>query len=275
MVALPFIAKTAAYAKLCDGGTCSPANKPLQIIFDGPFSLVIHTVSSTSDDVIPNGVMAFTPVEPHGKHLLNLNGVPLDEKKDHHFSLNIGGFTPPNQPCISSDFNDFCTDHTRFNPTPQNSSAGEVFVTVTLPCPNRITTAGVQPIPVTVGGKTKKMPQNHILEYDVADLSTVTMTYRESGRAASPFGNLFVFEVGLDPAQNQDSDCSHLKEFYNNEILPFFTDLAGYKIDVPSCPKVTPRLYFAPPLSRDDRKYRPFTTTLECKSGGLIATTSP
>jgi hypothetical protein len=247
----------------------------LQVIFDGPFSLVLHTVSKTSDDIIPNGVMAFTPVEPMGKHLLNLNGVPLDEKKDHHFTLNIGGFTAPKQPCISSDFKDFCTDHTTFNPTPQNSRAGEIFVTVILPCPNRIITAGMQPISVTVGGNPKSMPQNHILEYDVADLSKVTMTYRESGRNAAPFGNLFLFEVGMDPVQNPDNDCSHLKAFYNQEILPFFTDLAGNTIDVPSCPMFTPRTYFAPPLTRDDRKYHPFATTLECKSGGLIATTSP
>jgi hypothetical protein len=280
MVALPFIAKTAAYAKLCGGGTCpsTGSNKPLQIVFDGPFSLVLHTVSNSSDVVIPNGVMAFTPVEPHGKHLLNLNGVPLDEKKDHHFTLNIGGFTPPNQPCISSDFDDFCTDHTGFTLAPQNSTAGEIFVSITLPCPNRIVTAsGSQPIPVTVGGSSKKMPQNHILEYDVADLSKVTMSYRESGRNAAPFGNLFLFEVGMDPTQNPDSDCSHLKQFYNQEILPFFPALAGNTIDVPAgtCPMFTPRLYFAPPLSRDDRKYHPFTTTLECKAGGLIATTSP
>lgn len=277
MVTLPFIAKTAAYAKLCDGGKCpSTGNPSLQVIFDGPFSLVLHTVSNSADDVIPNGVMAFTPVEPMGKHLLNLNGVPLDEKKDHHFTLNIGGYTAPKQPCISSDFNDFCNDHTRFNPIPQNTARGEIFVTVILPCPNRIITAtGSQPIPVKVGTSSKNMPQNHILEYDVADLSKVTMTYRESGRTAAPFGNLILFEVGMDPIKNPDTDCSHLKAFYNQEILPFLPDLAGNTIDVPSCPMFTPRTYFAPPLTRDDRKYRPFATTLECKSGGLIATTSP
>ncbi len=270
LAALPIATGTAAHAGLC-GGTvaCQPANKPLQVIFDGPFSVVLQTASPTSDDI--TGVMVFSPIEPQGQHLIKLNGVPLDEKKLHHFSLNITGFTPPHQPCVSHDFSDFCKDHTRFD-----ASAADRFVTVTLPCPKNIITdtQHVPPLPVTVGGQPRSMPQSHVLEYDLPNNSKITMDYRESGHPASPLGNAFIFEVGMD---HPDSDCSHARDFYNKSMLPFFPDLNNdlqhNAIAFPTCPTVAPHLYFLQFKSRGEvEPIHIFTTTLECKSGGLIVT---
>jgi len=266
--ALPIVAGTAAYAKLCGNlQPCPSAATPFQVVLDGPFSVVLHTASPNSDDV--TSVTAFTPVEQHSAHLFKLNGVPLDEKKQHHFALNISGFTPPSQPCIARDFNDFCVDHTRFDPAPAGK---DIFIAITLPCPTRIIT-NVTPLAVTIGGTatSHNMPQNHVLEYDISHAGPITMDYREAGHSGSPLGNSFYFEVGLD---HPDNDCSHAKDFYNNWMLPFFPDLAGNTIDFPTCPPGAHHQYFFP--SRDDRiKLVMLTTTLECKSGGLITTTSP
>lgn len=264
---LPIAGGPAVYAKLCGGPpSCPAAANLIQIVLDGPFSVVLQTASPTSDDI--TGVLAFTPVEPNGAHLIKLNGVPLDERKQHHFTLKISGYTPPLHPCISSAFNDFCNDHTKFNPL-----ASDMFVALKLPCPKNITTdiVNVPPLSVTVGGSPRSMPQNHVLEYDVPMGSSVIMDYRESGHPATPVGNTFLFEVGMD---HPDTDCSHAKDFFNHSTLPFFPDLSQNTIEFPNCPRATPpHRYFMQAKYKDDSiKAHMYTTTLECKSGGLIGT---
>lgn len=266
LVALPVATAVGAQAKLCGGTThCPTASNPLTLTFDGPFSLVLQTASGTSDDI--TGVIAFTPVEPNGMHLFKLNGVPYDETEHYDFTLNIPGFNPPSRPCITKSLSSFCTDHTTFNAT-----AGLVFISVKLPCPNTITNlANLKPISATVGGGKVNMPRGHMLVYDIPATSKATLDQKGATQPVSPIANNLLFAVGMDPAAHPDADCSHAASFYNKSMLPFFPDLANNTITIApgDCPAaITP----ATKASQGHGPFQLLGSTFECKGGGLIVT---
>jgi hypothetical protein len=251
-----------AYGKLCGMGGCPPGNNPLTVILDGPFSIILQAASAASDVI--NGVVAFTPIEKNGKHLFNLNGVPLTDIK-HDFDLKISGFTPTNKPCIIG-LDGFCTDHTKWD-----SSPAKRFITLVLPPPNRIRTTR-NSIPVTVAGKTVNLPQNHVLEYDTTLQSVPKMGYK--GKTVSPVANTYILEVGMDPAVDPDTDCSHALQFYNESMLPLFPDLGKNVIQkFNQCPKFKGHLYAQRRSAQGEGGTHILTTTLECKSGGLLVST--
>jgi hypothetical protein len=111
-----------------------------------------------------------------------------------------------------------------------------------------------------------------VLEYDFNPTTTVAMDYQEAGHPVSPFANIFLFEVGMDPKIDSDPNCSHAKDFYNNSTLPFFPGLDPIRnaIDFSNCPVFTPHLYSL--RFKNMERVHIFATTLECKSGGLIVT---
>jgi hypothetical protein len=110
------------------------------------------------------------------------------------------------------------------------------------------------------------LPGDHVLEYDIKDPAKIKMSGWYNGHPlAKPLKYYeeggyknFGFQIGLPLlAGGDDSDPhgTHAVDFYNQALLPYFTNLKGSKR-----------------WRMRSVKGSYETTTLECKNGGLIGT---
>jgi hypothetical protein len=270
LAALPLARVNYAYAAppICSG-TCNPVQNSLLAWLEGPFAVVL-TQDNTGNPVIT----AFSPVD--SDHLVNISsnkGVIKGAYPDQfHLSLQGDGGVAAKTACISSDFKDFCVDHLgNIVGNPDNS-----FVRVQLPTPKNIYTTELRKGTVGSGASsiTICVPQDHVLEYETVSGSPITLVYEDKKQSLSPKKNVFHIEVGL-PAQDANGNDTDrkgdlAKHFHNKTILAHFpsqnvpnkqlTDVSANR-----CPSTIPTeiLNRLPTI-------RPRTTTLECKSGGII-----
>lgn len=262
LLALPLTKLMSGQTVCSNSGNCTPAGNPLLVVLEGPFVVVLQKPSASSP--IVTGVTVLVPKDP--AHLFALNGVPL-KGAQHHFKFNATGLTANQQVCVDTVFKDFCVPSANFQ-----SAASDRFVEIlNLPCPQRILARNA--IKVTFESSDPGcMPLDHVLEYNIAEPSLpITMSYTEQdNRPVHAIGNVFYFEAGRDPVS--PGPAAHAIDFYNNHVLPCLslqTDTHRLLQDV-FVDKPCPGSKFTEPLIR---RLKPFTTTLECKSGGIIGGT--
>jgi hypothetical protein len=243
-----------------NSGDCTPAPKPLLMVFEGPFAFVLQKSSASSANV--TGITVLVPKD--AAHFFAFNGVPF-KGAQHHFKFIGGGLAANTQVCVDTALKDFCVPSTNF----QCDASNRFVEILNLPCPRRILTQNV--IQVTFqSGDPGCMPLDHVLEYHISDPSQLTMlSYHELGDVSvHGVGNVFHFEVGR--ALGSSGAAGHAKDFHNTHILPCFPGLENdpHRLlkDV-FVDQHCPGSKFTDPLI--DR-LRPTATTFECKSGGII-----
>lgn len=267
LLALPFTKLMSQPTVCSNSGDCTPAPNPLLLVFEGPFAVVLQKPSSSSPNV--TGVAVLVPKDP--AHLFALNRVPLKDSQ-HHFKFVGAGLAPNTQACVDTVFKDFCVPSNDFQ-----CDANNRFIEIlNLPCPRRILARNAiqvkfqcQPNP----NDFHCMPLDHVLEYHIADSSLpTTISYDEQdNRPVNAIGNVFYFEVGRDPLSSGAAD--HAVDFHNNHLLPCFPPLQK------DTHHLLQNVFVNQPCSGSRlpnkiiKQLKPFTTTLECKSGGIIAGT--
>jgi hypothetical protein len=243
MLVLP-LAQLAAADTVCNKA-CASATTPLRIILEGPFGIVLKKTSSTSTTV--TRVTAFTPA--HAMHHARLNGWQLPDGVSHSLTLVDTGLAANSTGCVDTACKDFCEENTDFNcPSPNH------FVLIDLPCPKQIYTTTTASITFE-SGAPGKLPQNHVLEYDIQDAGKPIGFLYQGSQFITPIANSLLLEVGM--LRGVGNPKAHAIEFYNNYLLPCF-----------------PKLKNLPAKKLADITAPSRTTTLECKSGGLIAGTT-
>jgi hypothetical protein len=258
LAALPLARLSYGYAPppIC-GGTCTPVKDSLLVWLEGPFAVVLN-----QDDSGNPIITAFSPVDID--HLVTITPSKIVEAPypgQFHLSLEGDGVVPADAACISSDFKDFCVDHLgKIVGNPENA-----FVRSQMPLPTNIYTSHLRKVTLA-NGTSAGMPQDHIFEYATASGKPITLVYEDKKQSLSPDANLFHIEVGLP--QNSDPNGEHAKHFHNKAILAHFglqNDRSKQitVIDSTSCSSTIP-----PDIAK--RLAAAKTTTLECKSGGII-----
>lgn len=266
LAALPLARMNHAYAAppICSG-TCNPVTNSLLVWVEGPFAVVLNQ-DGTGNPIIT----AFSPVDTD--HLVNIT---VNNNKfikgtypgQFHLSLQGDGVAPANTACISSDFKDFCMDHLgNIVGNPENA-----FVRLQMPVPTNIYTSHLLKVTLANGVRAC-MPQDHVFEYATVSAQPITLVYEDKKQSLGPNANLFHIEVGL-PAKdasgnNSDPKGEHAKHFHNRAILAHFglqndSSKQITAIDTTSCSSTIPQ-------DVAKRLLAAKTTTLECKSGGII-----
>jgi hypothetical protein len=260
LLAFP-LAKLMSGQTVCNNsGVCMPASNPLLVVIEGPFAVVLQKPSPSSANV--TGVTVLVPKDP--SHLFALNGVPL-KANQHHFKFLAPGLAANTQVCVDTVFKDFCVPSTNF----QCAASNRFVEILNLPCPRRILARNAIQVKFQ-SGDPGCMPLDHVLEYDIADPSLpITISYTEQGnRAVHAIGNIFYFEVGRDPIS--PNPAGHAIDFHNNHILPCFPPLQNdphRRLQDVFVNQLCSGSKFSDELLK---RLKPFTTTLECKSGGII-----
>lgn len=247
-----------------------PAAHRLQILLDGAFAVVVQGNKG-------NSILAFSSRDKEEPHQFYFNDPFYREnpEKNYHFELLPNGLKKSSQPEIDPGFNDF---HART----KEWHLGENFVTLSLPCPERITFAGHRENVVFKSGKTGRMPTNHILEYDVLDPARVKMVCQELSKGCtasedSPPGLMrFFFEIGPPP----NTPSSHAVNFFNYMLQTSFPELVRdyslAKIDDPHERQSTSASLMPAVMKSNapQAELRSASYTLDCKLGGMLVNTS-
>jgi hypothetical protein len=255
MAALPVVRSLPSFASVCGTSPCTTIPGSLRVILEGPFALAINNSS-------PWSIRAFSP--KYRKHNFAFNGSLCDKDVQYGFYLAETGLKSATAaPCIDASFKYFCAENTSFD-----SRMNDHFLTLHLPAPQRIFTlsSGITAI-LEDGTPNVPLPGDHVLEYDTTtDPALIRMLgWYEDGASIqlTPYllnsYQTFKFEVGLAKLlgnTTSDPNGHHAINFHNNYLLKYFPDLKD----------------------KSNRQIRQIdgghpTTTLECKSGGLIATT--
>ncbi len=284
----------------CSGESQKPSPRchTLQITLEGAFAVVLRrqhsgyrvtAFSPASPSAPPSGAdcpKSLFPIEPH---TFSFNGRP-QPPGSYHFELSPEGLALTPRPIIDVGFHDFTAATERWR-------LATNFVTIELPSPKTISFFGEPDLVVFAnppgGGRTGKMPSNHILEYQVEEPKAVKMRcsglkeHCEPSPKSDSEVTRFSFAVGLPPLK--DHDGSHAVKFFNYLLCGFFPDLVknysisradygrgenpsgtrGAVIDefhgrvVPAVLKYsepTPRLLMV-------------SAAVDCRSGGIIVTT--
>jgi hypothetical protein len=260
LLALPLTKLMSGQTVCKNSGACTPTGNPLLVVFEGPFAVVLNKPSPSSTSV--TGVTVLVPKDP--AHLFALNGVPLNANQ-HHFKFTSGGLAPNTQVCVDTVFKDFCVPTTNF----QCPATNRFVEILNLPCPRRILARHAIQVQFQ-SGDPGCMPLDHILEYDIADPKLpITISYTEQGnRPVHAIGDVFYFEVGRDPLSA--GAAAHAIDFHNKHVLPCFPLLQN------DPHRLLQNVFVDQPCSGSGftdemlKRLRPFTTTLECKSGGII-----
>ena len=231
------------------------------MILEGAFLVVLNRESAGSDNIL--SVSAFSPVD--NQHQLKLNGVPLPTNAIKH------GFTLSKQPglkeytttCVDAYLKDACIDKIPLLACKPDDS----LIRITLPCPLRISASSFRSV-TFMNDKPGLMPQDHILEYEIADSGfPITMKYDNLNQLVdAKTNNTFLIEIGLPRGTPGPMSVQHAKDFHNGPILKCFKlegDTGKQIKDIPLAERSTKLL----PRSTI------VTTTLECKSGGMIGGT--
>lgn len=251
MAALPIVGATASLIS-----TCNPSH--LQVILQGPFGLMINTAINGDR---PWGVRAFVPVH-NREHMFMFNNSPENKDSNYKFQLKPDGLKPNPFPTLNRQFERFYFEHALCN-----FDTNYHFMTIELPYPERINIRSSFSNATMMDGKQFEIPGDHILEYKIINRNIVEMSgWENSSTTAIPLkskNQIFTFEVGLPNhlgGNDSDQNGTHAVEFYDNSLLLYFPDLAKNKAN--NILQVSPHSH-------------PKTTTLECKIGGLIVTTTP
>ena len=258
---LPFTQTLRGTAAIC-AQACTGTAKPFYVIIEGPFLIVLNRKSAGSAMI--SGITAFTPVE--NQHRFKLNGVPFAGATKYKFTLSEQpGLTPYTSTCVDASLRYACVDTI----PALGCKPDDAFIRVNLPCPKRIFTRYT--VPVTFADNTQGfMPQDHVLEYEIASSSPVTMKYEGVDTQVDASGNHFRFEIGLLPGTSAQASAQHAVEFHNGQILKCFKLEADRSRQIKEIASVeSARISVAVKAKELSKR----TTTLECKAGGMIGGT--
>ena len=221
----------------------------LHIRLEGPFSVVIQKNDTYR-------VRACTIADPDHQFVINGQQIPYKSGDSFHFELLPDGLETYNSwPDIDPAF-----DWSNKATSNWDNDESYYFITMDLPCPQRIMqdeTARVIFDDYTSG----LIPLNHVLVYAIEDFDKVKITSQELGAQDTDDNGIFRLELGLPPNTPVSTIHDHSLMCYNSMLQQFFPDLDKDK----KCRLKDIEIIEPPPPVR-----YPLTTTLECKSGGLI-----
>jgi hypothetical protein len=249
MAALPIASASQGLASICGTSPCTSQPGSLKIILEGPFAVVLDTANAYH-------VTAFTP-RHNSEHCFLFNGAYQDLQYKYRFQLLPSGLKSMSgkSPCIDQNLSHLCAEHSHFN-----SSAKHHLMTLDLPCPQRIFASSLsRSVTLTFAdATTMQMPMDYVLEYDIDNQNLIKMLgWQGDDQSTLQDNNLtFKFEVGLPKllgGGDPDLDGSHACDFHNHSLLPYFSDLQNDQAKI---------------LTQVQGFNK--TTTLECKSGGII-----
>lgn len=258
MAVLSMAQFASAQSSICNQPSANPVTNSLLLWLEGPFAVVLQR---SGDSIL--GVTAFSPVHPD--HRARLNDIPLAANpQQHHFTMPETALVHSTSAYISSFFGKFCFEKLGMTCSSENS-----FVQLTLPCPKNIYLTKLRN--GSLGGNAVCVPQDHVLEYDLIDpTKPPDLFYSESGLGVHAISNVFHLEIGLG---HSDPGGAHAADFHNSSILACFPPINVAHVPGNHLDSVSDTLCIVKepliPLKIADRLRR-FTTTLECKTGGLI-----
>lgn len=287
LAALPLAGAVKSYGSICSSTDCklNEASSYLLVILEGAFAVVVNTAS-------PWHVQAFTP-KHNGEHFFAFNRRICEIDTQYGFLLQQDGLTQASQlPCIHNSSANFCAEN-----TPSDLSMEDHFILLDLPAPQAIVVWPSRFEAVMESDESENpnyvpIPGTQILVYEIKDGNAIQMYGSEYGEVV-PLPTLkgkkvsaFIFEIGLPNllgGRDSDPNGSHAIEFYNQSVLPHFSELAGDKNR--RIKKIRPRKASAnyvikhslpggfQGLEQALDEYM-LTTTFECKIGGLTVTSS-
>jgi hypothetical protein len=208
---------------------------------------------------------------------------------NYRFELFPQGLELTPRPIIDIGFRDFTAEAERWR-------LANNFVTIDLPSPKTISFYGQPDLVVFAsppgGGRTGRMPSNHILEYQVEDPKAIKMRCAglkdpcEPSPKSDSQVTRFSFAVGLPP--HKDQNGQHAVKFFNYLLCGFFPELVkNYSIayvregtDNPAGTRGAisdaPQGRLVPTVLKYEGS-RPHlllvTQIVDCLSGGIIVTT--
>ena len=255
--------------------SCPPINfVSFRITLTGPFGIVVHLDPSDANKC--TGITAFIPPDP-GHQLVVNHDPPPNVSGPCDVTLQGDGLaTYTAKPFISPAFNDFKENTSSFVLDPH-------FLQLTLPCPKSITTTA-KIIPVQLSSGWKKMPLNHVFEYEIQDPSKkILLTGNSNFPDTCPLdsGDLFV-DVGLPPGS--DDNGVHAGCFFNSLIhdhFPHITDKV-IAVDCTGLDKLNKKIAkAAQKMHKHTGAHKPAAhypkgsdedkgTDVECKNGGML-----
>ncbi|HEV3041160.1 MAG TPA: hypothetical protein VHA33_25565 [Candidatus Angelobacter sp.] len=275
----------------------SPRCHTLQITLEGAFAVVLRrqqgqyrvtAFSPASPSAPPPGTDCpknLFPIEPH-TFMFNEKPQPPG---NYRFELFPQGLELTPRPIIDIGFRDFTAEAERWR-------LANNFVTIDLPSPKTISFYGQPDLVVFAsppgGGRTGRMPSNHILEYQVEDPKAIKMRCAglkdpcEPSPKSDSQVTRFSFAVGLPP--HKDQNGQHAVKFFNYLLCGFFPELVkNYSIayvregtDNPAGTRGAisdaPQGRLVPTVLKYEGS-RPHlllvTQIVDCLSGGIIVTT--
>ncbi len=222
------------------------APKYLHVRLEGAFCVVIKK---------NDGYRVRACTIAHAGHLFAINGelVDYDPGDSFHFELKPDGLvTYKDIPEIDPAF-----DWSNKTTSNWKDEDRYYFITMDLPCPKQIMQDGTAR--VMFGDDSRGlMPRDHILVYEVKDFDKVQIISKELGAQDIDGCGVFQLELGLKLGTPSGTVHDHAIMFYNNMVEKLFPDLYNN----PKCRLKDIQVSLSPRGL--------FTTTLECKSGGMI-----
>ena len=275
----------------------SPRCHTLQITLEGAFAVVLRRQQSSyrvtafspaSPRVPPPGIdcpKTLFPIEPH---TFSFNGKP-QPPGSYRFELLPQGLELTPRPIIDIGFHDFTAETERWR-------LATNFVAIDLPSPKTISFYGQPDVVVFAfppgGGRTGKMPSNHILEYQVEDPKAIKMRCPGLKDPCEPSAKSdsevtrFSFSVGLPP--QSDHDGKHAVRFFNYLLCGFFPELVkNYSISRADYSRENPAGTRGAVINESHGRVIPavlkysettprllmVSAAVDCRSGGIIVTT--
>lgn len=253
----------------------TPRSNTIEVHLDGAFAVVIQENKE-------NSVLVFSPrpaknSEPHHFYFNGSSAKFEDLAKTYNFKLSLNEPARVEMPEINPGLKDFTFKTEKWR-------VGDSLAVIELPAPQRITFSGQRTqVKFQAGHRQVFMPTNHILEYDVKDLSKHKLECSEAGVQCEPSQDSFpgvtrfFFEVGPKHALELAASRSHAIDFFNYMLHQSFPDLEEQfrlEPDTPEkqrpMPGVKPAVYQygfqTPRLQR-------VSYAIDCGFGGLLGLT--
>lgn len=218
--------------------------KFLHIRLEGSFCVVIQKNSSYK-------IRAGTPMDPD--HLLAINGqqIPYKSGDSFHFELMPDGLETYNSwPEIDPAF-----DWSNKTTNNWDNNYSYYFIAMDLPCPKQIMQDCTTRV-IFDDFSSGLMPHNHILIYEIKDFSKLRIASDTPNPAKIDQNGVLSLEIGLPRESSPSKVHDHTINCHNNMLKKFFPDLHKDKRCRLKDIEVSGSLLD--------------TTTLECKSGGMI-----